>query len=340
MDPLTQGALGAALAQAAPSKTKNTLIAGGLGFAAGMAADLDALIRSPEDPFIFLEYHRHFTHSLAFIPFGGLLCALVLHWFVGQRWKIPFIHTFIICTVGYATHGLLDASTSYGTMLLWPFSEGRISWSIVPIVDPLFTLPLVAFVFASAKRQSRMFAYMAVCWVGLYLSLGALQHNAAMSIGKEIAIARGHAPKQIHVKPSFANILVWKTIYEEDQHFFVDAVRVGLGPQVFYGVSIAKLNVIHDLPWLDLGSQQARDIERFSTFSQSFLAVDPENPNRIIDIRYSFLPNEINPLWSISVSPTAELHEHAKYLTHRENAREGLGILWQMISSSKTSERP
>ena len=72
MDPLTQGALGAALPQATRSKL-HVGIAGGLGFLAGMTADLDVLIRSEADPLLFLEYHRQFTHALIFIPVGGLL---------------------------------------------------------------------------------------------------------------------------------------------------------------------------------------------------------------------------------------------------------------------------
>ena len=75
MDPLTQGALGAALPQATRNKGQIG-IAGLLGFASGMAADLDFLIRSDTDPLMFLVYHRQFTHSLVFIPVGGLLCAL------------------------------------------------------------------------------------------------------------------------------------------------------------------------------------------------------------------------------------------------------------------------
>ena len=102
MDPLTQGALGAALPQAA-NASRYAASAGLLGFLAGMAADLDVLIRSSEDPLLFLEYHRQFTHSLVFIPAGGLLCALVLHHLIGRRRGLAFRHTWLFCTLGYAT---------------------------------------------------------------------------------------------------------------------------------------------------------------------------------------------------------------------------------------------
>ena len=93
MDPLTQGTLGAALPVAVAPR-REAAVAAGLGCLAGMAPDLDVLIRSAEDPLLFLEYHRHFTHALVFIPIGGLLCALVLHGLFARR-SLPFKRTMI-----------------------------------------------------------------------------------------------------------------------------------------------------------------------------------------------------------------------------------------------------
>ena len=333
MDPLTQGALGAALPQATRTRNKaQTGIAGALGFLAGMAADLDVLIRSDTDPLLFLEYHRQFTHSLIFIPVGGVICALLLHWIMGRRWRLAFPLTVLFCTLGYATHPLLDTATSYGTMLLWPFSEQRFSLSIVSIVDPLFTIPILTLVVLAGIRRKPALARIALLWAALYLAAGAWQHQAARSMAGEIAAWRGHTPVRLEVKPSFGNILVWKTIYEAEGRFYVDAARASIRPNVFTGVSVAKLENRRDLPWLDTASQQARDIERFRRFSDGFVALDPAHRNRIIDVRYSFVPNEINALWSIEFAPGAPPTTHTRYRTHREQARENLGALWRMVS--------
>lgn len=331
MDPLTQGALGAALPQAIRSKAQ-VGIAGALGFLAGVAADLDVLIRSEVDPLLFLEYHRQFTHSLVFIPAGGLLCALALHWILGRRRGLTFTQTFLFCTLGYATHALLDTCTSYGTMLFWPFSNARYSWSVVSVVDPLFTVPVLALVVLAGLKQKPVLARIALAWAGIYLALGALQHHVALTMGHELAASRGHTPDRLEAKPSFANILVFKTIYETADRFYVDAVRTGVAPKVFPGVSVQKLVSGRDLPWLDPASQQARDIERFRWFSQGFVARDPEHPNRIIDVRYSFVPNDVSALWSIELAPDAPPTSHVRYRTHREYARESLGRLWRMVS--------
>ena len=86
------------------------------------------------------------------------------------------------------------------------------------------------------------------------------------------------------------------------------------------------------MPWLDPASQQAQDIERFRWFSDGFVATDPEHPNRVIDVRYSFLPNDVRALWSIELAPEAPPAAHARFRTHRERARESLGTLWGMVS--------
>ena len=332
MDPLTQGALGAALPQAATRNRTHVGIAGVFGFVAGLAADLDVLIRSEADPLLFLEYHRQFTHALIFIPIGGALCALALHWILGRRWRLTFTQTFLFCALGYATHALLDSATSYGTMLFWPFSEERFSWSLVSIVDPLFTLPIAVLAVLAGVRRKPAPARLALAWAALYLTAGLLQHQSALAMGREIAASRGHAPVRLEVKPSFANILVWKTIYETPDRFYVDAVRAGPWPRVFPGVSVAKLDGARDLPWLDPASQQARDVERFYRFSDGFVAQDPQHPNRIIDVRYSFVPNDVNALWSIELVPGAPPTAHVRYRTHRDNARAHLGTLWRMVT--------
>lgn len=331
MDPLTQGVLGATLPQATAAKKGTAASAGLLGFLAGMAADLDVLIRSSTDPLLFLEYHRQFTHSLIFIPVGGLLCALLLHRLLGRRRNLTFRQSFLFCTLGYATHALLDACTTYGTMLFWPFSEVRIAWNTISIIDPLFTLPMLLLIVLAGVRKQPVFARIALAWAVAYMSLGLWQRNQAMEMGYEIAMERGHTPLRLEAKPSFANLLVWKVVYETQSKFYVDAVRASVSPEVFPGSSIDKLEVARDFPWLDKNSQQARDIERFRWFSDGYVARDPMHHNRIIDIRYSMIPNEVAPLWSIELQRTAGVGDHAAYLIHREPLGDRVELMRTMV---------
>lgn len=332
MDPVSQGVLGASLPQAA-SKHKHIALAGILGFFGGLAPDLDVLIRSSSDPLLFLEYHRQFTHSLFFIPIGGLICALVLHLLLARRRGLAFRHTWLYCTLGYATHALLDACTTYGTQLLWPFSSQRFAWNTISIIDPLFTVPIAVLVIASYKKRDRRFARIALAWALIYQGIGLIQRDRAIEAGETIAAMRGHEPVRLEAKPSFGNLLVWKIVYETQQRFYVDAVRVGIDSKAYNGQSILKLDIARDFPWLDHNSQQARDIERFRWFSNGYIALSPQNPHRVIDVRYSMVPNQVDALWSIELSPDADPLQHANYTTHRDTAERGRRLFWQMLAN-------
>lgn len=328
MDPLTQSALGSALAQSVADKRRLRAfaIAGAIG---GAAPDLDILISSATDPLLYLEYHRQFTHSLLFIPLGAAICALCSFGFLRKR--LTWQETFIACLLGYATHGLLDACTSYGTQLFWPFSDARISWNWVSVVDPAFTLPLLGCLGLSLVRRERGWALAGLMWAALYISFGLLQHQRAEAAARAQAEIRGHTVVRMTVKPGFGNLLLWKVIYEHDGRYSVDAVRAGIDLSICEGDEISALDPDTDLPWLQEGSQQSRDVERFRWFSNGWLALDPEEPAYVVDVRYSALPNRIDALWGLRLDPQAEAGTHAEYHVlggrRTESLPELLGLL-------------
>jgi inner membrane protein len=344
MDPLSQGVVGMSASQSVSSK-KEIGIASLLGFFSGMAADLDILIRSGDDPLLFLEFHRQFTHAIIFMPIGGLVCASIFWFFLRHALKnqtLTFGKTYLYSTVGYATHGLLDSCTSYGTQLFWPFSNERIAWNNISIIDPLFTVPLLVLVLLAIWRRSHTLAYFGSLYAISYLSLGLIQEHRVITIAQTIAQSRGHKAIKLNVKPSFANLIVWKSIYEYQDRYYVDAVRVFNTAGVFKGDSTPKLNINRDLPWLDTSSQQAVDIERFRWFSADHLALDPNNPNRIIDMRYSMLPSKLDGLWGIELSPSADLKSHIKWTANRSinDRTDNLKTLWTMVKGTEASPVP
>ena len=328
MDPLSQATIGAVAAQS--SITRQDLARLGLiGALAGMAPDLDVLIQSSTDPLLQLEYHRQFTHSLVFIPIGAIVCAVAFWPFV--RRHMSFKAVWFTALVGYATHGLLDACTTYGTLLLWPFSDARIAWNTISVVDPLFTLPLLGFAITAAVRKSQLIGRLGMAWVAFYLSIGVIQEERALAAGEALAAQRGHAPAIVSAKPSFGNLLLWKTVYEYGDQFWVDAVRAGGSVTIIEGEHVERLNLTAAFPWLDPNSQQARDVERFRWFSNDYLAIDRDDPSLIVDMRYSHLPNEIQGLWGIRLNPDASVDEHVTWIARRSAGSERFEQLWAML---------
>jgi len=139
MDSVTQGLLGAALAECG---LRGRLGRGAtvLGAVGGVLPDADFAL-AWINPWWAWEYHRHFTHGFLFAP----LAALPLAWLFWRRHGRTSYGLWFLCAyVAIATHPLLDICTTYGTHLLWPFSDARLGLDWIAIVDPFYSLILVA----------------------------------------------------------------------------------------------------------------------------------------------------------------------------------------------------
>ncbi len=318
MDLLTQGLLGTAMAQAG-AKQQEIRIATGIGFLAGIAADVDILIQSENDPLLNIEFHRHFTHSLFFVPLGALLVALLLWPLLRKR--LPFSRLYLFTFLGYCLSGMLDAFTSYGTNLLWPVSDARVALNIISVLDPAFTLILLIAGVIAFRRYSRTMARFGLLLAAVYLSFGWLQWQRAENVAESLIAERGHRAEQLLVKPTLANLVLWRAIYEFDGKFHVDAIRVGLfsEPRIYPGEAVDKFVLERDLNGLPDSSVLAQDISRFSHFSSGFLAIRPEQPHVLVDVRYSNLPTTLAPLWGIEINPQ-QPDQHAQYKLYRDSS--------------------
>ncbi len=331
MDPLSQGTVGAAFAQSAANKN-NIFKIGFIGFLAGLTPDLDVLIQSSTDPILSLEYHRQFTHSLFFIPFGSLIVALLIFPLVKRSMSLKTV--YFASLLGYATHGLLDACTSYGTQLFWPFSNERVSWNNISIVDPLFTIPVLILVVIAIRTKKKIFSFFGIGWIIFYLSLGFVQYERALSAAIELANMRGHNAERLTLKPSFGNLILWKSIYQHKDTFYVDAIRTAQSSTWCLGESIRAFDYQYHLPDLDEGSQQKNDIERFRWFSQDYLGYDKEK-NIITDVRYSMIPNQISPMWGLIIDVQRGINEHAIWWTSRSLDQSQIDLFKDMLKGKK-----
>tara|TARA_A100001011_G_scaffold397389_1_gene498193 strand:+ start:2374 stop:3372 length:999 start_codon:yes stop_codon:yes gene_type:complete len=330
MDPVTQGIVATTSAQVF-SKKNHLIIASMIGFLAGLSPDIDIFIRSDTDPLLFLEYHRQFTHSLFFIPIGSLLCAIVFYYVFAKKFNFSFRNTYIFSLIGYATHGVIDSFTTYGTQLLWPFSNERIAWNSISVIDPLFTLPVIILCVITLIKGDKKYSFYAIAWMLMYQLAGFIQKDRAENIIYDYAKIKGHDVNEIEAKPSFANIVVWKVIYSDDSNYYVNAIKLGLSPKIYPGEMIKKLDIRKDFKWLEPSTQQAKDVQRFRWFSNNYLGISKHNKNIIYDIRFSSIPNEVEGLWGIQLDKNKGKDEHITYVTNRGKSINRFHELMKMI---------
>jgi inner membrane protein len=343
MDNITHGTLGiiAAILVAPPELRRTAALA---GFIAAELPDADILIKSAVDPLFGIQMHRHFTHALVFIPvlvvLGVVLANLLRKLFCAKAvWKGMWLPA---CAAA-STHGLCDTWTSYGTHLLWPFTDRRESWDLISVIDPLFTLPVLVCAIVAWCRGSAKPAMLGVMWAVFYLGLCAVQAQRARDTVRDWAKEHGHGPQRLTVKPSFGNIIVWRGLYIHNGICQVVCVRPGItgGTQIL-GTDSAPLldpdKPVPPLTSLPKDSVQARDVPRFAHFSDGWLGVHPARPDVIGDLRYATRPDLINPLWGIVIDP-AHPGEHAQMEYFRNITDQGFEELWKMITGEKMKSR-
>ena len=123
------------------------------------------------------------------------------------------------------THPLLDAQTTWGTQLFWPF-EWRIAIENIFIIDPIYTLPFLIFLILTAfqNRRSRKRK--------LYNSLGLILSSAYLLITLSFkGVAHYNIAKaldennieyiDINTRATYFNSVLWSSQIElEDSYMF------------------------------------------------------------------------------------------------------------------------
>jgi len=332
MDPISQGVVGATFAESF-AKAKNIRVAAICGLLSALVSDLDILINSINDPLLQLEYHRHFTHSLIFIPIGTLIVSIFL-WGLFFRKNYKFYQIYFFSFLGFATHGIIDAFTSYGTLLYWPFSNIRIAWNLISIVDPLFTIPLLLFLIISVIKKSPFIARIGIAVACLYLMIGYFKHQEIKNILFKEAHKNNHIIEDYFIDPTIGNNFTWRAIYKSQGKYYIYAIYIPYfkSKYVHNGDVIDVINTDTVFPSLDKDSKQRKDIKRFENFTSKFIAMHPSNRNIIIDLRYNIIPfSGKDSLWGIEVNPNTP-DKHVKFTMLRNSKSDRLSIFWSLIN--------
>lgn len=158
MDSVTQFVLGAAVGEATLRPIRKDLNSSGFGVGAallgglvGTLPDLDVILATFLDGPDTLAAHRGLSHSIFFCTAITPILALLFENLFSSR-QLARRRWLGFVWLGLNTHWMLDCFTMYGTQIFQPFSNYPISGSSVFIVDPLYTLTLLAGLLVSLWR--------------------------------------------------------------------------------------------------------------------------------------------------------------------------------------------
>lgn len=339
VDPLTHVLLGGSLAYAAFARKigRTAAVAGGL---AAFAPDADVFIRSATDPLLAIEHHRGFTHALAFAPAGAALVAALWLFRAGWRERRRWVWLWLAALIAYVSHMLLDAATSYGTQLLWPFSRQRAGWDLISIIDPPLTLALLAGLVLAWRRQRPGAALAGLAVAAAYLTLGGVQHGRAIEAQRRLAASRGHAIERLEVRPTLANDIIWRALYTYQGKIYADRVRVGWfsPPSVREGWSLPLVQGA-DLTPEERARNRRGSFERFAWFSDQWVGRSPHDATVLSDMRYSLSSAAFDPIWGIRFTPPGAPAE-VEWVNRTRSRQLGLGDLWRELRGVDPRYRP
>lgn len=191
---------------------------------------------------------------------------------------------------GFLTHVLLDCFTTYGTQVFAPFSDQRVAWGTVSVVDPLYTFPFLVCLLLAARCaredvRRRFWNGLGLGWSVLYLAFTVVNcHNVHDTI--EDALKTQEMPiKHFLTTPTIFNNLLWNVVVDSGDEFLLAQYSIFDEVPIAFHAVPKGYNLLHNLQtdetlgvidWFssgyfnairrDDGSLQLNDL-RFGTFS-------------------------------------------------------------------------
>lgn len=336
MDSLSQIVLGGAVAAAiAPASHRRAALLAGA--ALGTLPDLDSLPIAllSDDPVMLMTVHRSFSHSLFVLPLVGWLVWWLFRRFGNGRVAASPVHWFWAIQLALVTHPLLDAFTVYGTQLWWPLAPPPAMWSSVFIIDPLYTVWLLAGCSVAWFARERAVAQRALV-AGLVLSSAYLGWSLAAKASVDREAERTLASMGLGDAPFFSvpmpfNTLLWRVVAMTPSGY-VEAERSVLadeGPLSFRGYpsevqalhEAADVPAVRRLAWFNRGFMRAQVQEGQLVLSDLRMGMEPDynfrfNVAEQRDGRWQAIAPVQQP-WSMPISGWGGMRQLLEVMWHR-----------------------
>ena len=301
MDSITQIVLGAACGEAVLGKKlgNKALLYGALG---GTIPDLDVFLGD----FLFsneiqsMAFHRGIMHSIFFAVFTSFVLGYLFYFIYSRKYinnyisQIEWIRLFFLSLF---THSLLDCFTPYGTQIFSPFSNYRVAFNNISVVDPLYTVPflisliLLMFFKRSTKLRSRLLKFGFIV-SSVYMILTLINKYNVNHVFKSSLADVEYI--RFRSQPTIFNNILWYGIIETESDY----------QYAFYSILDSdkknikwrKISKNHEL--LSFSDDNIQTLIWFSDGFYSFSSTEDKNKFIYRDLRYPMM-DENDPNSSI-----------------------------------------
>ncbi|MFW6077386.1 MAG: metal-dependent hydrolase [Hyphomicrobiales bacterium] len=309
MDTITQMFFGATVAQAGFRRRlgRGAIAAGAL---VALVPDLDIAAGWIGDPFVNWVHHRGLTHSVLFGPVAGIVLGwLIWRW---HCWRYGWDDELAsrdarrawiwLSVIVLMTHPIIDVLTSYGTQLLYPLTDTRFAINAMPIIDPIYSLALVAALLVGILVRARpALAQDAAAAALIFISIYTLVAWAINERVEAIAKTQIDGPAEVTAYPTLFQPVLRRVVVEAP-----DTVLVGfhsvlvarpIAWQRFERMESPAIDVVADTP-------EARILRWFS-MDNVYWQAEPESGKirvRALDYRYGLPGATVLGFWGIEAT--------------------------------------
>jgi inner membrane protein len=288
LDSLTQIVLGASVGEATLGKKvgNKALLYGAI---AGTIPDLDVFIGKLTDTITATEWHRGFSHSIVF----SIIMAPVLGYLINKferklnlGWK-PWAMLFFW---GLFTHPLLDAFTTWGTQLFWPF-DWRVALNSIFVVDPLYTLPFLICVILVMFHNRNSNKRQRINQIGLtistsYLLLTLFLKSYATSKFEQTLKAQNISYNEISTRPSPLNTILWNANVDTKDNYLI-------GDYSFFDTQPITFKVFPKNREKSKKLLSKTNVKRLITISEGWYILEQRDNNWFFnDLRFGLIPRK------------------------------------------------
>jgi len=309
MDPFSQAALGAVVAQAsAQHKLGFRVVA--VGAMAGAMPDIDVFFA--EDYFHNLQIHRGITHSLFFAPVMGPILGYLIYKYECHRSndlinKERMRYWMLAMFLALLSHPLLDVLTPYGTQLLLPFSDQRFALFAMPIIDPLYTMPLFIGIYLAwryrQKAQVHLIGITFLVVTTSYLVYGWYLGQAAKREAELQLVNLGLQDFQVESFPTFLQLHYRRVVARTPTADWVGYISMWRPCEIEWGMA-------EQTPRSDFEEvSDMREVRIFEWFAMGWLhrtviEQDGNTTYQYADLRYGLVTNPKDSFFSLNVTDT------------------------------------
>jgi inner membrane protein len=127
---------------------------------ASQIPDSDVISQLWDTEGVYQMWHRGITHSIFLTP----LWALFIYLLCIVLFRIKDRRLFFLAWIAVIIHDTSDLFNAWGTGYLEPFSDIRVTFGTIPIIDFVFWIIIGGAFFLSRKKKEKRPAYFRIAW--------------------------------------------------------------------------------------------------------------------------------------------------------------------------------